>query len=176
MPRCPSPSMASQVARVLTDKRQGLRELACLRRGRRRDRRPSQADPGVSTLDERQGRTLHQDPPRRMGLRQALPLQPRAPSRLFRAGSISTITTDFTPPWTDRCRPLSTASVGITARLGALVGSWHQSGLLGAETNCQSHTRLMPCAQALHRGTRARLRGRASGGMADAPALGAGAA
>ncbi len=63
--------------------RQGLHRLAPTPR-RRDDRGPPQADPAVPAPDQRQGRALHQDAPRRVGLRQALPHQRRALAALPR--------------------------------------------------------------------------------------------
>ena len=47
--------------------------------GARGDRGAAQADPAVPTADQRQGRAVHQDAARRVGLRPALSLQRRAP-------------------------------------------------------------------------------------------------
>ena len=62
-----------RIERVLTDNAWAYTKATYRRRGRR-DRRTPQADPAVSTADQRQGRAVHQDPARRVGLRQALPV------------------------------------------------------------------------------------------------------
>ena len=60
-------------------------------------RSPPQPDPTLSAADQRQGRAVHPDPPPRVGVRAAVPLERRTPRTPCRASSTSTISAARTP-------------------------------------------------------------------------------
>ena len=105
-----------RIERILTDNGAELPQPRLPRRARPA-RHPPQADPAVPAADQRQGRALHPDPARRVGLRPAVPHRTASAYTPSAGSSTSTITDVRTPRSAASCpASLSTTSPSITSR------------------------------------------------------------